>query len=87
MDSQQGPVIFGNISKLAAKLALIIVPFILSCLMSGIISLINMLRNLGWMEGFLSLWLHNWMIFKPSLFRSCCYCCRWCTRSPGCWSI
>ncbi|MFV5490331.1 DUF2798 domain-containing protein [Acinetobacter sp. ASP199] len=62
MDSQKRPVIFGNISKLPAKWALIIIPFILSCLMSGIISLINMLRTLGWIEGFISLWLHNWMI-------------------------
>lgn len=62
MDSQQRPVIFGNIPKLSAKWALIIIPFILSCLMSGIISFINMLRTLGWIEGFISLWLHNWMI-------------------------
>lgn len=55
MASEQGPVFFDNISKLATKLALIIVPFILSCLMRGIISLINMLRTLGWIEGFLSL--------------------------------
>ncbi|WP_312050823.1 DUF2798 domain-containing protein [Acinetobacter schindleri] len=62
MDSQQRPVISGNIPKLPAKWALIIIPFILSCLMSGIISFINMLRTLGWIEGFISLWLHNWMI-------------------------
>ncbi|MGQ8974391.1 DUF2798 domain-containing protein [Acinetobacter schindleri] len=62
MDSQQRPVIFANIPKLPAKWALIIIPFILSCLMSGIISFINMLRTLGWIEGFISLWLHNWMI-------------------------
>ena len=62
MDSQQRPVIFGNIPRLPAKWALIIIPFILSCLMSGIISFINMLRTLGWIEGFISLWLHNWMI-------------------------
>jgi hypothetical protein len=62
VDSQQRPVISGNIPKLPAKWALIIIPFILSCLMSGIISFINMLRTLGWIEGFISLWLHNWMI-------------------------
>lgn len=62
MDSQQRPVIFGNTPKLPAKWALRIIPFILSCLMSGIISFINMLRTLGWIEGFISLWLHNWMI-------------------------
>ena len=56
------PKIFGNVPKLSARWALIIVPFILSCLMSGIISFINMLRNLGWFEGFLALWFHNWMI-------------------------
>jgi len=55
VDSQQRPVIFGNIPKLPAKWALIIIPFILSCLMSGIISFINMLRTLGWIEGFISL--------------------------------
>ncbi len=60
--SQQRVKIFGNIPKLPARWALIIVPFILSCLMSGIISFINMLRNLGWFEEFLALWFHNWMI-------------------------
>lgn len=56
------PMIIGRIPKLAAKWMNVVVPFMLSCLMSGIISLINMLRNLGWIDGFISLWLHNWMI-------------------------
>lgn len=56
------PKIFGNIPKLPTRWALILVPFILSCLMSGIISFVNMLRNLGWFEGFMALWFHNWMI-------------------------
>ncbi|OTG96724.1 hypothetical protein B9T24_08400 [Acinetobacter sp. ANC 4654] len=56
------PMIIGNIPKLPAKWATVVMPFILSCLMSGIISFINMLRNLGWIDGFISLWLHNWMI-------------------------
>ena len=62
MDSQQRPVIFGNIPRLPAKWALIIIPFILSCLMSGIISMVNMLRALGWVEGLITLWFQNWMI-------------------------
>ena len=62
MDSQQRPVIFGNTPKLPAKWALIIIPFILSCLMSGIISMVNMLRALGWVEGLITLWFQNWMI-------------------------
>jgi hypothetical protein len=56
------PTIIGNIPKLSAKWAMVVMPFILSCLMSGIISLINMLRNLGWIDGFMNLWFHNWMI-------------------------
>ena len=56
------PKIIGNIPKLSAKWAMVVMPFILSCLMSGIISLINMLRNLGWIDGFMNLWFHNWMI-------------------------
>lgn len=58
----QRPVIWGGIPKLSMKWAAIVIPFILSCLMSGIISLINMLRNLGWYDGFLTFWLENWMI-------------------------
>ena len=54
--------IIGSIPKLSAKWATIVMPFILSCLMSGIVSLINMLRNLGWIDGFITLWFHNWMI-------------------------
>ncbi|MFH7765364.1 DUF2798 domain-containing protein [Acinetobacter sp. BSP-28] len=56
------PMIIGNIPKLPAKWATVIMPFMLSCLMSGIISFINMLRNLGWIDGFMNLWFHNWMI-------------------------
>lgn len=54
--------IIGNIPKLPVKWATIVIPFILSCLMSGIISFINMLRNLGWYDGFLIFWFENWMI-------------------------
>jgi len=56
------PMIVGNIPKLPAKYAAWILPLFLSCLMSGIISLINLLRNLGWIEGFMQIWLSSWMI-------------------------
>ncbi len=59
---KQRAMIFGNVPKLPMKWATVVMPFFLSCLMSGIISLINMIRNLGWIEGFFTLWLHNWMI-------------------------
>ncbi|OTG86773.1 hypothetical protein B9T31_07225 [Acinetobacter sp. ANC 4558] len=56
------PMIIGNIPKLPIKWATIMIPFFLSFLMSGIISLINMLRNLGWYDGFIEFWFTNWMI-------------------------
>ena len=59
---KKSPVIFGEIPKLPTKWAMVMIPFFLSCLMSGIISMINMLRNLGWFDGFLQLWFYNWMI-------------------------
>ena len=62
MNTEPTPKMIGNIPKLPLKWMGIIMPFILSCLMSGIISMINMLRNLGWIDGFLALWFHNWMI-------------------------
>jgi len=37
-------------------------PLLLSGLMSGIISMVNMLRALGWVEGLITLWFQNWMI-------------------------
>ena len=60
--SKETPKIIGNIPKLSPRWALIVVPFILSFLMSGIISFVNMLRTLGWFDGFMMLWGYNWMI-------------------------
>ena len=62
MNTPEQPKIIGNIPKLPIKWMGIVMPFFLSCLMSGIISMINMLRALGWSDGFMSLWFHNWMI-------------------------
>ena len=56
------PVIIANIPKLPAKWAGIRMPLLLSGLMSGIISMVNMLRALGWVEGLITLWFQNWMI-------------------------
>lgn len=41
---REAPEIIGNIPQLPARRALIAVPLILSCLMSGIISFVKMLR-------------------------------------------
>ncbi|GJC31802.1 hypothetical protein KAM398_17440 [Acinetobacter sp. KAM398] len=59
---KQRAMIFGNVPKLPMKWATVVIPFFLSCLMSGIISFINMIRNLGWIDGFFALWFNNWMI-------------------------
>ncbi len=60
--SRKPPMIFGNVPKLSVKWAAVVIPFFLSCLMSGIISFINMLRNVGWYDGFLAFWFENWML-------------------------
>ena len=72
-----------NIPKLSAKWANIFVPFILSCLMSGIISLINLLRNIGWYEGFIDLWLKNWMISWSMAFPIVLLLLPWVRRFVG----
>ena len=48
--NQTRATIIGSIPKLPAACAAWIIPLILSCLMSGIISMINLLRSLGWVE-------------------------------------
>ena len=50
--SEQRPMIIGNIPKLPAKYAMFILPFFISFFMSGIISMINLWRNLGWVDKF-----------------------------------
>lgn len=60
--SRNRPMIFGDIPKLPVKWATVVIPFFLSCLMSGIISFINMLRNLGWHDGFMAFWFENWLV-------------------------
>lgn len=62
MMAKQRAMILGNIPKFPAKAAAWIMPFFLSCLMSGIVSLINMLKNVGWGEHFVSMWFSAWML-------------------------
>ncbi|WP_111861483.1 DUF2798 domain-containing protein [Acinetobacter sp. CFCC 10889] len=67
--SQKKAMIIGNIPKLPAKYAAWILPLLLSGLMSGIISFINTVKNLGWIENlfsiFLSAWMMSWMFAYP----------------------
>ncbi|AXQ20844.1 DUF2798 domain-containing protein [Acinetobacter wuhouensis] len=70
----------GRIPKLPAKYAGVIMPLLLSGLMSGTISMLNLWKNIGWFDGFFSQWLGIWlfswlvafptvMIFLPSVRR------------------
>ena len=54
--SNTPPTIIGNIPKLPAKFAAWIMPLFLSCLM------INMLINVGLINGFWVKWLAAWMV-------------------------
>ncbi len=56
------PTIIANIPKLPAKFAQWIMPLFLSCLMSGMVSLINMLINVGLIDGFFTKWFSAWMV-------------------------
>ncbi len=50
------PYIFGTVPKLSAKYAAVVIPFILSFLMSGLISLINIIHNIGFVDHFATVW-------------------------------
>lgn len=67
--SHKPAMIIGHIPKLPAKYAAWILPLILSGLMSGIISFINTVKNLGWIENlfsiFLSAWMMSWLFAYP----------------------
>lgn len=63
--------IIGGIPKLPAKYATWIMPLLLSGLMSGTISMINLWKNVGWFDGFFSkwfgVWLFSWLIAYPTV--------------------
>ena len=56
----QSPYIFGNVPKLPAKYAAVVIPFILSFMMSGLISMINIIHNIGFVEHFATVWISAW---------------------------
>ena len=47
-------------SKLPARYNAVAIPLCLSFVMSGIVSLVAMLRTVGFEDGLLGLWLHAW---------------------------
>lgn len=60
----------GRIPKLPAKYAGVM-PLLLSGLMSGTISMLNLWKNIGWFDGFFSqwlgIWLFSWLIAFPTV--------------------
>ena len=61
----------GNIPKLPARYAAWIMPLLLSGLMSATISMLNLWKNLGMIDGFFSkwfsIWLFSWVIAYPTV--------------------
>ncbi|AYO56012.1 MULTISPECIES: DUF2798 domain-containing protein [Acinetobacter] len=61
----------GRIPKLPAKYAGVIMPLLLSGLMSGTISMLNLWKNIGWFDGFFSqwlgIWLFSWLVAFPTV--------------------
>lgn len=57
--------------KLPAKWAPIVTPFILSCFMTCIVSLISTVRTIGWRDDLLTLWMGawgvSWLVAFPAL--------------------
>lgn len=60
--SEQRPMIIGSIPKLPAQYAGFVLPLFISFFMSGIISMINLWRNVGWSDTFLQIWFSVWMM-------------------------
>lgn len=56
------PYIFGRIPKLPPKYALIVMPFFMSGLMSGIICMVNLVRAMGWTTQVLRAWTGTWLL-------------------------
>jgi hypothetical protein len=49
-------------TKLPAKYNIVALPFVLSIMMSFVISGVSTLRALGWVEGFIGKWMQAWGI-------------------------
>ena len=54
------PYIFFFFSKLTAQYAAVVIPFILSFMMSGLISMINIIHNIGFVDHFATVWVSAW---------------------------
>ncbi|MBP6115559.1 MAG: DUF2798 domain-containing protein [Neisseriaceae bacterium] len=48
-------------NKLHPRFLGIVMPFILSCIMSAVVSLVSILKHVGFVDGLWSLWLGAWL--------------------------
>lgn len=62
MTTPASPYIVGRIPKLPPKYALIVVPWLMSGMMSAIICLVNVLRTMGWGMQALHAWPGTWLL-------------------------
>jgi hypothetical protein len=53
---------FFGFRKLPARYGSVVMPFLLSVLMTCIISFISTLRGVGWSAGVIHLWLGSWAV-------------------------
>lgn len=62
MPTPSSPYILGRIPKLPPKYALVVMPFFMSGMMSGIICMVNLLRAMGWSVQALHAWPTTWLL-------------------------
>jgi hypothetical protein len=60
MNASKSQTHFFGIPKLPARCASVVMPFLLSAFMSGIVSMISTLRGIGPSPDFLGVWLGAW---------------------------
>lgn len=69
--STPSPYIVGRIPKLPPKYALIVMPLLMSGMMSGIICMVNLVRALGWSRAALAAWPGTWLLACGTCQDSC----------------
>ena len=62
MSSPQSPYIVCRIPKLPPKFAVVVMPLLMSGLMSGIICMVNLLRAMGWSVNVWRAWPGSWLL-------------------------
>lgn len=48
-------------NKLPPRFLGVVMPFILSCFMSAVVSMVSIFRHVGYIDGFWALWFGSWL--------------------------